>query len=71
MKKHNTHENKYCRIRIIYLLALVLTSELSSVQGEGQRQLLLSPWELGKAICQVLSHHGNRKWNFIALYQLL
>lgn len=76
MKRHSTQANKYCRIKIIYLLALVSTLELSSVSGEGRRQLLLSPWELGKTTCQVLSHHAstssviNRKWNFIPLHQL-
>lgn len=35
MKTHNTQENKYCRIKIMYLLALVSTLELSSVPGEG------------------------------------
>lgn len=61
MKTHNTQENEYCRIKIIYLLALVLTPEFPFVPGEGQRQLLLSPWELGKKTCQVLSQDGNRK----------
>lgn len=57
-------------MKIIYLLALVLTLELSSVPGEVRRQLLLSPWELEKTTCQVLSYHMNRKWDFIPLHQL-